>query len=174
VAHFDRVIPPGGEGKITLKVNTNGYQGKIIKSARVYTNDPVKRMTVLSLSAVIKVPIYLSSRYVYFYGVEGDRPQRRVVDIIAKENQPLELTPEQYTLGDKITYDLKELEKGKKFRVTFTNKAMAAGAYYGYLRLKTNYEQKPHLTIRIRARILKRRRPVTAHPSSVKPSQNGG
>lgn len=158
MAHFDRVIPPGGEGKITLKVNTKGYQGKIIKSARVYTNDPAKRMTVLSISAFIKVPIYLSSRYVYFYGMEGQK-HVRVVDIIAKQNKPLELTLEQYTLGEKVSYELRELEKGKKFRVTFTNKNTSPGSYYGYLRLKTNYQEKPEITIRIRGRILKKRLP---------------
>ena len=38
---FDRAIPPGGEGKIILQVNTAGFQGAIDKSARVSSNDPV-------------------------------------------------------------------------------------------------------------------------------------
>ncbi len=37
---FDRAIPPGGEGKITLQVKTAGYQGKISRGAKVYSNDP--------------------------------------------------------------------------------------------------------------------------------------
>ncbi len=167
MAHFDRVIPPGGEGKITLKVNTRGYQGKIIKSARVYTNDPAKRMAVLSLSAVVKVPIYLSPRYVYFYGMEGQK-QRRVVDIIAKNNKPLELTPEQYTLGERVSYQLSELQKGRKFRLTFTSESTAPGAFYGYLRLKTNYKEKPEITIPIRGRILAKRTPSKILPNTTK------
>ena len=167
MAHFDRVIPPGGEGKITLKVNTRGYQGKIIKSARVYTNDPTKRMAVLTLSAVVKVPIYLSSRYVYFYGMEGQK-QTRVVDIIAKDNKPLELTPEQYTLGKRVSYQLSELEKGRKFRLTFTSEGTAPGSFYGYLRLKTNYKEKPEISIPIRGRILKKRAPSKVLPKTPK------
>jgi len=158
VAHFDRVIPPGGEGKITLKVNTKGYQGKIIKTARVYSNDPANRSTTLTISAFIDVPIYLSSKYVYLCVVEGQK-QARVVDIIAKQKRPLELTPEQYTLGGKVSYIIRELEKGKKFRIIFTNTNTSPGSYYGYLRLKTNYQEDPQITIRIRCRILKKRIP---------------
>ena len=39
MASFDKAIPPGGEGKITLSVDTRGYQGKIHKTARIFTND---------------------------------------------------------------------------------------------------------------------------------------
>lgn len=37
---FDRVIAPGAVGKITLKVQTTGYNGPITKTAAVTTNDP--------------------------------------------------------------------------------------------------------------------------------------
>ncbi|RLB40236.1 MAG: hypothetical protein DRH12_10350 [Deltaproteobacteria bacterium] len=154
MAQFDRVIPPGGRGTVTLKVKTKGYQGNVTKSARVYTNDPMARMVLLRISAVIKVPIYLSSRYVYFYGREGQK-QTRVVDILAKKDKPLELTPIKFTLNDdKVTYDLTEVEKGKRFRIKFTTNNPRAGSYYGYLKLKTNYLDKPEIVISIRGRIL--------------------
>ena len=31
VTYFDKAIPPGGEGKIILKVDTTGYQGAVIR-----------------------------------------------------------------------------------------------------------------------------------------------
>ena len=111
-------------------------------------------MTVLRLSATIKVPIYLSTRYVHFYVSHGKK-QTRVVDIVAKEDKPLKLTPVQFTLEDKVKYELTEVQKGKKFRIKFTTSDLSPGAYYGYLKLKTNYEEKPYLTIRILARIVK-------------------
>ena len=137
-----------------MKVNTRGYQGKIIKSARVYTNDPRTRMMVLRLSATIKVPIYLSSRYVYFYGPQG-KEQTRVVEIVAKESKPLDITPAHFTLADKLKYELREVQKGKRFRLKFTTKDLSPGGYHGFLKLKTNYQETPEITIRIRARIVK-------------------
>ncbi len=38
--HFDRVIPPGGEGRISLRLNPKGCHGDTKKSALVLTNDP--------------------------------------------------------------------------------------------------------------------------------------
>ncbi len=117
------------------------------------------------ISAFVKVPIYLSSRYVYFYGTEGQE-QTRVVDIVAKEPKPLKIVPGQFTLGDKVSYRIDELEKGKKFRLTFTSQSISPGSYYGYLKLKTNYQEKPEITIRIRGRILKKPAPSKILPST--------
>ena len=57
MAKYDTAIPPGGEGKITLKVNTKGYDGWISKRARVHTNDPRRRIMKLTLKAFVKVAI---------------------------------------------------------------------------------------------------------------------
>jgi hypothetical protein len=39
-ARFDRDIPPGGEGTITITLDTKGCRGVNKKSALVYSNDP--------------------------------------------------------------------------------------------------------------------------------------
>jgi len=57
VASFDHTILPGGEGKITLKVNTKGYEGKIYKSALVNTNDREQNAVHLGIKAFVKVPV---------------------------------------------------------------------------------------------------------------------
>ena len=49
---FDKVIPAGKEGKITLAVeNTEGYKGEVTKSATVATNDPEHQTFALILKA---------------------------------------------------------------------------------------------------------------------------
>ncbi|MBW1888529.1 MAG: hypothetical protein JRI52_09300, partial [Deltaproteobacteria bacterium] len=83
MARYDKAVPPGGEGKITLRVSTKGYQGSIRKSARVYTNDPVNNVATLRLKAFIKASIHLSSRYVYLVGSEN-QSITEVVDIRAE------------------------------------------------------------------------------------------
>jgi len=167
VAHFDRVIPPGGVGKIALKINTQGYQGKIIKSARVYTNDPASRVHILRISAFIKVPIYLSTRYVYFLGIEG-QSQTRVVEVISKLHKPLSLSPLEFTLAERIKYEILELEKGKHFRLRFTLNPGEPGSYFGFLKLKTNYQEKPQILIKIRAKVLKKRTQIPTSPAQPK------
>ena len=62
MASFDHTIPPGGEGKITLKVNTKGYEGKIYKGALVNTNDHEHNAVHLGIKAFVKVPVSVSPR----------------------------------------------------------------------------------------------------------------
>jgi hypothetical protein len=154
VASFDRTIPPGGEGKITLTVDTKGYQGKIRKSARVYTNDPKTRETTLNLMAFVKEPVYLSPRYVSLRGKEGERITR-VVEIKAGLDKPLTLTPDQFNLEGKLTYTVEEVEKGRRFIIRFNSIPGPPQTYQGFLNFKTNYPEKPVINIRIRGRFAK-------------------
>jgi hypothetical protein len=155
VAHFDKAIPPGGEGKIKLRVTTKGYQGSVHKSAKVYHNDPNKEVLVLKITANVKVPIYLSSRYVSLYGKEG-QSVTRVVDIKAELDKPLKLSPVEFNLSDKLSYTIEEIEKGKKFRIRFKSIPGPPQTYTGFLKIKTNYPEKPEITVRIRGRIGKK------------------
>ena len=157
MAEFDKVIPPGGKGKIRLQVKTEGYEGNITKTARVYTNAPAKSVVTLKLKAYIKVSIFVSPRYVALFGREGESITR-VVEIKAGLSKPLTLSPIQFNLGEKLTYRLVETEKGKRFQIHFESIPGPAETYSGYLKLKTNYAEKPELTIRIRGGFVKKRK----------------
>jgi hypothetical protein len=49
VAHFDRAIPPGAEGTITLKLNPKSCNGDMKKSTLVTCNDPAKPYFILMI-----------------------------------------------------------------------------------------------------------------------------
>lgn len=155
MAHFDRAVPPGGEGKIKLTIRTKGYQGTIHKSATVHTNDPVKKEIRLSLKGFVKVPIIVSPRQVRLYGNEG-QILTRVVEVRAELDEPLILTPDQFSLTGKLTFSIEEIEEGKRFQIRFTTKPGFPQSYRGFLRLKTNYPERPEMTIWINVRIQKR------------------
>lgn len=152
MAQYDRAIPPGGEGKIILKVDTKGYEGNINEGAEVYTNDPKNKIVKINVTAFIKVSISMSPKSVYFGGFAGDTIQR-VVTIQAQNPMPLSLKPVKFTLSDKVDYEIKTLEKGRSFKITFKNKSVAEGRYSGSLKLQTNYPDKPVMTIPITGNI---------------------
>ena len=154
MAHFDRAIPPGGEGKITLTVNTQGYHGAINKRIRVYTNDKKNSLTRLTIKAFVKVSIRLSPRSVNLVGFEGQEIKQSV-QIRANEEKPLKLEPVHFNLSEKVTYRIEEIEEGRLFKVYFTNIPGPAGILRGVLRLKTNYPEKPAISISIKVRIRK-------------------
>lgn len=154
MASFDRTILPGGEGKITLRVNTSGYQGEISKRARVYTNDPRNNVELLTIKAFVKVPIYVSPRYVYLRG-QADRKITKTIRVRAQGNKPLKLEPGRFDLSTRLTYRIEEVEAGRVFKVHFTTIPGPAETYRGVLKLKTNYPEKPEITIPIRAKFQK-------------------
>jgi len=153
VASYDRSIPPGGEGKITLRINTKGYDGKIRKSARVYTNDPKAHQEVLIVDALVRTPIVVSDRVVLLQGTTREAVSR-TVDIRGKLDKPLKLEPIDYTLDKKVTFSIEELTKEKHYRVTFTSIPHVGNYYQGLLRLKTSYPEKPEVMIHVRGRFI--------------------
>jgi len=154
VASFDHTIPPGGEGRITLKVDTKGYQGDIHKSALVNTNEREQNVVNLGIKAFVKVPVWISPRYVSLHGKEGQKVTR-IVEINTGLDKPLTLTPDEFNLEGKVTYRIEEVEKGRKFKIHFTSIPESPQTYYGFLNLKTNYPEKPIINIMIRDRFLK-------------------
>jgi hypothetical protein len=151
VADYDKVIPPGGEGKVTLKIDTGGYRGEVTKNTRVHTNDPKNPVSTLTIKAFVKVPIFVSTRYVRLEGLAGDKVTG-TVDIKAQKERPLALEPAGFNLDAKATYRIEEITPGKEYKVHFTNISDSAGTYLGFLRLKTNYPEKPEISIRVRGR----------------------
>jgi hypothetical protein len=102
VAEFDKVVPPGGEGKITLKVDTRGYRGEVSKNARVYSNDPKNPVSTLSLKVFVKVPILVSARYVRLEGLPGEK-DTKTVEIKAQKEKALTLEAVGLSLGRNYT-----------------------------------------------------------------------
>ncbi len=149
---FDRAIPPGAEGKITLQVKTDGFQGPIDKSAVVTSNDPVNRQITLRLKAMVQVPIVLTPKYVYLSG-NAEQTVTRVVEITATLDKPLEITPGEFNLEEKVSFKIEEIEKGRKYNVRFESIPGPSQAYQGFLKIKTNYAEKPEMTIWIRGRL---------------------
>ena len=160
MAHFDRSIPPGGEGKITLMLNTRGYEGKIRKAARIYTNDPKTPQDMLIIEALIKTPITVSDKMVFLKGTHQETVTK-TVDIKGELDKPLKLDPVDYTLDKQVNFNIEEVAKGKHFRVTFTSIPNTGNSYQGLLKLKTSYPEKPELLIYVMGRFKNENLPVS-------------
>ena len=161
MAHFDRVIPPGGEGEIRLSAKTRGYKGIFRKKARVITNDPVNPIAFLELKGRVKNAIYISTNRVYLYLKAGQKITQQV-EIRAGLKRPLKLTQKQFNLTGKLAYTIEEMEKGRKFKINLTTLPGASRNYYGYLKLATNYPETPEITISIYGRFPKKKKEGSA------------
>lgn len=154
MASFDKAVLPGGEGKITVKINTKGYRGNRTWSVAVYTNDPSAQSTYLKLKADVKVPVYLSSYRVYLRAMEGQSTTKEVL-VRGELPAPLTIEPGTFTLDGIVKYTIEEAEKGRLFKIRFSTVPGPPQNIRGYLQIKTSYPEKPFVTIQLTVKIVK-------------------
>ncbi len=147
MAHFDRAIPPGGEGKVTLTLNLKEYQGPVWKSATILSNDPQQPSIAVNLHGTVRPHIEIRpASFVQFKGAEkGD--QERVIDLITT-SQPFQILKIENTLGGKIAYQLETKVEGRHYRLKIINRQSKEN-YSGILKCFTNHPKKPELQIQI-------------------------
>jgi len=59
VARYDRAIPPGGKGKVTIEIDSSSVRGEFEKKAIVWSNDPDRMSVALYLKGKVKPHISL-------------------------------------------------------------------------------------------------------------------
>jgi hypothetical protein len=133
VASFDKVVKPGGEGKIVSSVDTKSFSGPISKSILLVSNDPDRPQMNLFIKANVKPFVdVLPQPFARFSVIKGDSGTQDMILLseekgfkpsIAETSQPYvkaEITPagdkdkipgrggEQYKLHLSVTSDAPE------------------------------------------------------------------
>jgi len=153
VVRYDRTVPPGGVGKITLQVNTKGFQGRITKSARLTTNDPKLRKTSIYLSMDVRPYIFVEpAPRLSLRGVVGD-DIRQVLRIRPGDDHPLEIGRVETNLGSVIDYKLNRKEGSQQYELEVIGKVNARKVSSGFLALYTNHPNKKVLRVPVHVRI---------------------
>lgn len=91
VADFDKVIKPGGTGKVTAHVDTTAFTGPIAKSVTLETNDPTTPTSQLTIHAVVKpyVEAYPAG-FVRYNLLQGDA-EMQTLTLYSDEEEPFEI-----------------------------------------------------------------------------------
>jgi len=148
VARFDRTIPPGGEGKITLELNTKGYQGKLHKKANITCNDPKTPRLTIGIKGIVWAPIRMKPKHARLAGVSG-RKIERIVRLEGAKEEPLELKLASVSIPDKVSAKLEVVEKGRVYNLKIENKTDKLGSYKGKIKLTSNYAEKPEVVVKV-------------------------
>jgi len=147
VAQFDRAIPPGGEGKITIKVTLNNLNGPVKKTSTAFTNDPQNPQVKLVMQGTVKGLIEVRPGNVVSFRGMADQMGEREVEIISLSS-PFRVQRLESTLEDRITYKLETLTEGKHYRLKVSNLAKQ-GSYSGVIKIITDHPQKPDIIVRV-------------------------
>ena len=117
MASFTKAISPGQEGNVTLKISTHNKQGKVRQSATIYSNDPQKPTSKITLSGIIKPYVrILPSHRVSLTGYFGDKAEQ-TLSLTSLVDEPFTITDVSSSIDDKIKYDLKTEKKDKEYRL---------------------------------------------------------
>jgi hypothetical protein len=155
---YTRQIPPGGEGKITIKVNTNGYGGRTLtKSIAVKTDSPVTPLLDLTVIGNVNNFVRIIPNRVILNGFTGD-PIKRTVKIIPEEKYPFKMVGDRTVRKKYIRYELEEANRPEKteYVLTVANLKKQKGRYFETIRLKTDSKIRPEISIRVYGNILDR------------------
>jgi len=153
VVRYDRAIPPGGVGQVTLQVNTSGFQGRITKTAQLTTNDPVQRSPKLYLSINVRSHIIVEpGPKIMLRGVVGE-DIRRVVHIRPADEQPLKITRVQTNLESIIDYKLNRKDDSNQYDLEVVSKVSDQKTASGFLTLHTNHPKKKILKLSVHLRV---------------------
>ncbi|MHC1742037.1 MAG: OS_HP3 family (seleno)protein [Syntrophobacteraceae bacterium] len=145
---FDSTIPPGGEGKITLKLNLKGYQGDVKKTATVSSNDPQSGKLVLVMQGKVKSLIEVRpTASITFRGVV-ENLHENVLEIVATPPNKFQIQKIETNLEEKIAHQVETVQAGTQYRLKVSNLAKQ-GNYNGFIKVYTDLPQKPELVIRV-------------------------
>jgi hypothetical protein len=151
VASFDRAIPPGGVGTITLMVDTRGYNGSIVKGALVRTNDPAQQAVNITVRAnVLPYIVVEPGEAILLSGIAGD-DVRQTVRIRPGDDFPLEIQQVNADeLGSQIDYKLTQGKEKHSYELIVNVKGGEPRRLSGRLFLVTNHPEKRDLILPVR------------------------
>jgi hypothetical protein len=167
VTEFDKVIRPGGVGKVTASIDTSHFKGPVSKAVTVTTNDPAQPRTTLTITVDIKVPIDIQpSETAMFQGRVGALKPVELT-LTSTDGSPFDIVsaaPPDTNVTVKVKRDPSEpagaaksgtvASGAKKYVMTVTpSDELKIGPTNGVITVKTTHPKAPDLEVRYFANV---------------------
>jgi len=126
---WDREVQPGKTGKIPVQFNPGSFSGIVGKSITVFSDDPTKPQTYLTIKGTIWRPIDVIPPNAFIYVTEGfTNAETRVVRIINNMEEPITVCDLACT-NKAFDVSLKETKPGHEFEISITVKPPLPSQY---------------------------------------------
>ncbi len=156
-AYTKTEIPAGGEGKVVIRIKTDGYGGKhMVKRPAIFTNDKNNPKRTLRLSGYVEKFAHVTPKIVKLSGKVGDRISS-TVRIVPAKKYPFRISQVKMKKGANADISLKEItneDGGVEYVLTVSNTKREAGRYFDAVALTTDNDKRPELKIRVYGDIL--------------------
>jgi hypothetical protein len=150
VAKFDKVIPPGQEGKINMVIEGKKVHGTFTKSATIHSNDPKNpKMSITMAGTEIPFVSVEPTDRLYLQGRYGEKIEKTLTLRSNEEDLDFKITSIESNIDDKITYKVDPTEDGAYTVKVWKNPKLPTLNTYGSLILRTNSEKSPEKVIQV-------------------------
>jgi hypothetical protein len=149
VPNYDKSIPPGGQGDITLTIKPFSVIHQFKKETKVRINDPDQPSLVLTLTGIAQPFIEIQPSHIVRLRGSSSDDLRGQVRFISHLPTPFEITQFHTNIPDRIEVTLKPEVPGKVYVLEVRNKAQQSGPYAGMITLSTNSSKRPRLIVRV-------------------------
>jgi thiol-disulfide isomerase/thioredoxin len=146
---YSRFIEAGGEGEITISLDTTKQRNDVHKRVVVRTNDPTQQTLTLAFRGKVTQHISLEpGAGATWPNIATDKELTKVLKLTNNMPDPikLEVAPDQAKSA--FQCELREVQAGQTYEVTVTaTPPFIEGLNQGDIKLKTDLEDKPYYTI---------------------------
>ena len=167
---FDKVIPPGSEGKIYASIDLSHVKGQVQKYVDVVTNDPAKNKTRLTIKADVKTVVdVLPSEMVHFTPGLGES-QSQELALVPSYEKPITLH-DPTSSSDAVTVSMEKVENPQnpktpvQYKLTVSNKKdLKVGTYQAEVKVQIDGAPQKELVI---PAVVMVKGPIAATPPQV-------
>jgi hypothetical protein len=149
VARYDKAIPPGGQGEITLTIKPYSVIHQFRKKTVVRTNDPEQPEVLLVLRGVAQPLIEIQPSHVIRFRGDPREQKQGQVRFISHLPTPWEIKGFRTNIPDKIEVGVRTEESGRVYVLEVRNRVREGGRYVGLIELFTTSKERPRMIVRV-------------------------
>lgn len=178
MADYDKVIPPGEEGKIEVKIwGSKIHPGHFRKTYTATTNDPENPKIVLTINGDVMKVLDFSKQLSKTGFVDEDFKLETIITVLLDDSITImgyhwsQKNKDSIMLEDHIGVEIEEIleppksEKGRKYRLKlWKKKELKSGHYMSELVLETNFKGMKEKAVRVRISVTP---DVEVHPRAI-------
>ncbi|HSU53106.1 MAG TPA: DUF1573 domain-containing protein [Candidatus Dormibacteraeota bacterium] len=145
---WTKKVEPGNTGSIPIQVATVNFNGPVVKTVNVDSNDKTQPSTVLQIKGTIWRPIEVNPQLAYM-NIVADAPENAssTVKIINNTEEPMTVSPPESN-NKQFKAEIKTVQPGKEFELVVKPvPPLTPGSIQGQITVKTTSTNMPLITV---------------------------
>ena len=147
----------GEKGTITSKFNSSGYNGKVIKTITVTSNDPDTPEIRLTLTGTVMVKDFaqadIKPDHIAFGSVSSKKTYVRKLNLNNSGNMDLRVIEISCSPEVSLSFKTNLLAAKKSTEITLTFTPFEKGSFNNMVKIRTNDYRNPYIFIRLEAEV---------------------